>query len=59
MIFSNKIEKTYYYIKEFNSQIEFKIKTNKIEKTENKITISYRIIENSIDNIYILEEMDG
>lgn len=59
MIFSNKIETTYYYIKEYNSQLEFKIKTDKIEKTKNKITISYKILENNVDNIYILEEMDG
>ena len=58
MIFSSKIEKTEYYLKEYNNCIEFKIKTNNIEKSNNKIEISYTILDSDIDYIYIIEMSD-
>ena len=60
MIFiENKINPSEYYLKESNYSLEFNIETTKIILDNNKIDITYKIIES--DNIYnyVLEVSDN
>lgn len=59
MIFElNKETETNYYIKEFNSNISLKITTNKLDITENKIEINYKVADNNDEYIYLIETSD-
>ena len=51
----NKTTKTEYYIKEYNTSIDLKIKTTKIKITNKQIEIYYTIIDNSTKYCYIIE----
>ncbi len=51
----NKITKTEYYLKEYNTSIDIQIKTNKINISEEIIEIDYTIIDTKENYLYILE----
>ena len=51
----NKITKTEYYLKEYNTSIDIQIKTNKININEEIIEIDYTIIDTKENYLYILE----
>ena len=54
----NKITKTEYYIKEYNTSIDISVKTTKIKITENNIEINYNIIDSSDNYCYKVEMSD-
>lgn len=50
-----KQTKANYYIKEYNTDIDVLVMTNKLNITENKIEIIYKIIESCEEYKYVLE----
>ena len=52
---SNKQTKANYYIKEYNTDIDILVMTNKLNISENKIEIIYKIIDSKEDYKYVLE----
>ena len=60
MIFeSNKKQRSEYYLKELNSSLEFKLETIKLIIEDNKIDITYKIIESESIYNYVLEMSDN
>ena len=51
----NKVTKTEYYLKEYNTSIDIQIKTNKINIKEEIIEINYTIIDTNENYLYVLE----
>ena len=59
MVFKeNKETKTEYYIKTLNTSLDIKILTTKINITDNKIEINYKIIDSNSEYIYLIEMSD-
>ena len=60
MIFEeNKTHSSEYYLKESNYSLEFNIETTKLIYNENKIDITYKIIESENIYNYVLEVSDN
>ena len=49
---------TEYYIKELNTSINIKIKTNNLIIENNRIIINYRIIDSEEEYLYLIEMSD-
>jgi len=54
----NKIEKTEYYLKELHHSLEFNIETISINISDNKIDVTYKIIETENIYNYLIELSD-
>lgn len=54
----NKIKKTEYYLKKLHNSLEFNIETISINITENKINVTYKIIETENIYNYLIELSD-
>lgn len=60
MIFElNKTNPSEYYLKESNYSIDFNIKTTKLMLNDNKIDITYEVLESTTMYNYILEVSDN
>ena len=55
----NKINTSEYYLKESNYSLEFNIETTKIILDNNKIDITYKILESENVYNYVLEVSDN
>lgn len=59
MIFNlNKITTSEYYLKELHTSLEFNIKTNFLNITEQQFKINYQILETNNEYEYIIEMSD-
>ena len=54
----NKEYNTEYYIKDLKANLDFKVKTNKIMITDQKIEIKYQIIDSKDEYEYLIEMSD-